>query len=150
MPKDNRNGDFFHSGRMAALPCIVCHKELNNVIEGADNQPNDGVACYTHGNYGSRVFDDLGGHHLDFNICDECLIKASEQGRVALGFLGSVVGVPLKLWTPGLEDEYPSPELKEEAIRKSKEMEAAVRKASDIGEEGWILDALNDTPKNTA
>ena len=40
-----------------ALPCIVCDKPLMNVFRGDVNQPSDGVAVTTHGNYGSRVWD---------------------------------------------------------------------------------------------
>jgi hypothetical protein len=66
-----------------ALPCLVCGKRLINVWQAAENQPNDGVACTTHSNYGSTVFDPvLSGEFLEFNLCDPCLVKAGEQGRI--------------------------------------------------------------------
>lgn len=66
-----------------ALPCIVCGTRLKNVWEDAENQPSDGVAATTHGNYGSTVFDPvLTGEFLEFNLCDSCLVKAGNQGRV--------------------------------------------------------------------
>ena len=68
-----------------ALPCIVCRRELNNVFEDLSNQPYDGVACFTGGNYGSRVFDSFDGQKLEFNVCDECLVKAGEDGLILTG-----------------------------------------------------------------
>jgi hypothetical protein len=66
-----------------ALPCIICGTSLKNVWQDAENQPNDGVACTTRGNYGSTVFDPvLSGEFLEFNLCDPCLVKAGEQGRI--------------------------------------------------------------------
>jgi hypothetical protein len=47
-----------------------------------DNQPRDGVACTTSGNYGSTVFDPMNGEFLEFNLCDPCLVAAGEKGRV--------------------------------------------------------------------
>lgn len=66
-----------------ALPCIVCGEPLKNVWEDTQNQPDDGVACTTSGNYGSTVWDPvLTGEFLEFNICDPCLVRAGQQGRV--------------------------------------------------------------------
>ena len=66
-----------------ALPCIVCGKALRNVWETVENQPDGGVACATSGNYGSKVYDPgLTGEFIEFNICDECLVRAGAQGRV--------------------------------------------------------------------
>lgn len=69
--------------RTPALSCIVCHKALVNEIDLADNQPRDGVVCNTHGNYGSRVYDSLNANeYLEFNVCDDCLVKASNRGEI--------------------------------------------------------------------
>ncbi len=68
-----------------ALPCIVCGAVLFNVYDGVTNQPNDGVACFTSGNYGSTVFDSFNGDQLTFNVCDSCLTDAGETGRVLIG-----------------------------------------------------------------
>jgi hypothetical protein len=66
-----------------ALPCIICGTRLKNVWEDAENQPNDGVACTTRGNYGSTVYDPvLTAEFLEFNICDPCLVKAAGQDRI--------------------------------------------------------------------
>ena len=66
--------------------CIVCGVELDNVDPNDDaNQPYDGVMVSTRGNYGSTVFDPENGEFLLFIVCDECLVKAGEQGRVLLG-----------------------------------------------------------------
>lgn len=65
-----------------ALPCIVCDKPLRNVFIEAGNQPRDGVCVQTRGNYGSAVWDSFDGEFLEFNICDDCLVKAGEKGQV--------------------------------------------------------------------
>lgn len=65
-----------------ALPCVVCGRTLRNVMDETDNQPSDGVVCQTRGNYGSTVFDSFNGEKLEFNLCDPCLVKADEQGRI--------------------------------------------------------------------
>ena len=87
------------------LPCIICKKGLEHILKRelerlGCNQPGDGVVCHTHGNYGSTVFDEIDGHYLEFNICDECLTKAREQGLIALG----IRPLPLRVWNEGLED----------------------------------------------
>jgi hypothetical protein len=67
----------------SALPCLVCGRALRNIFPGqVANQPRDGVACLTSGNYGSTLYDPMDGSRLEFNICDECLCRAGEQGRV--------------------------------------------------------------------
>ncbi len=106
-----------------ALPCIVCGKHLVNVFEDAENQPADGLVITTHGNYGSTVFDPMDGNFLEFNVCDECIVRAGEQGRVYTARTSKpvvlegamVVGatdadyrpVPWKRGTPLLTDVYP-------------------------------------------
>ena len=97
------------------LPCIVCKTPLRNALNDVDNQPEDGVAAQTHGNYGSTVWDSFHGEYLEFNVCDECLRAAGEAGLVhvavdkqPLNYEGFRVGyvdvtcfpVP---WTPGME-----------------------------------------------
>lgn len=64
-----------------SLPCIVCGKQLVNVL-GEGNQPEDGLACTTPGHYGSTVFDPIDGNYLEFNVCDLCMVRAGDQGRV--------------------------------------------------------------------
>jgi hypothetical protein len=65
-----------------ALPCLVCGAVLRNVLDEVDNQPDGGTACTTEGHYGSTVWDPMNGEFLEFNVCDECLTRAGEQGRV--------------------------------------------------------------------
>ena len=103
-----------------ALPCIVCGKELKNISDDVDNQPEDGLAITTLGTYGSTVFDPMDGNFLEFNICDQCIVNAGEQGRVYTArtsrpvvLEGLVVGaedtpyrpVPWKEGTPLLTDQ---------------------------------------------
>jgi hypothetical protein len=115
-----RNRDAMHrqmrkrSGGFNTLPCIICRKKLVHVEgrEGLGNHPDDGVACFSRGNYGSTVFDPMDGHFLEFNICDGCLVKAREQGLIALG----IGPAALRIWTEGLEDS-PFDEAMGRAIR---------------------------------
>lgn len=65
-----------------ALPCIICGHRLRNVTQDVENQPEEGIACISHGNYGSTVFDPMDGTFLEFNICDECLKLKGEQGVI--------------------------------------------------------------------
>lgn len=65
-----------------ALPCIVCAKPLVNVSEDADNQPYVGTSFSSHGHYGSTVWDPMDGELLEINVCDTCLLRAGEAGRV--------------------------------------------------------------------
>lgn len=70
-----------------ALPCIVCRTPLDQAMNGhqlsESNQPSDGVCASTIGNYGSTVYDSMGGtSRLVFSVCDDCLKKAGEDGIV--------------------------------------------------------------------
>ena len=65
-----------------ALPCIVCSKPLENVIEDADNQANDGICFTSFGQYGSTAFDPMDGSALEINICDACIVQAALLGQV--------------------------------------------------------------------
>lgn len=65
-----------------SFPCLVCDKTLRRAFQDYEAQPNDGVLCSTNGNYGSTIFDPMDGSELVFNICDDCLVKAGEQGRI--------------------------------------------------------------------
>lgn len=64
------------------VPCLICGLSLERVHEDADMQPSDGIYCETPGNYGSTVFDPMDGEYLAFLICDPCMTRAGEQGRV--------------------------------------------------------------------
>lgn len=66
----------------ALVPCLVCNKVLDNVMEDAENQPYEGTSFETHGHYGSTSFDPMNGSLLEINICDECLTQAGKNGKV--------------------------------------------------------------------
>lgn len=98
-----------------ALPCIACGTALRNVDpHEIENQPEEGVAFSSPGHYGSTVFDPMDGTFLEINVCDPCLVKAGEQGRVLSGRRRRPVTVerlrvgwedvdkPLVPWTEGL------------------------------------------------
>jgi hypothetical protein len=56
--------------------------------------------CGSSGNYGSTAFDPLNGENLAFNICDDCITIAGEQGRVMV-YQGSVPVVTDTVMSPG-------------------------------------------------
>lgn len=65
-----------------SFPCIICGCVLERVTPTAEGQPDDGIMCQSHGNYGSTVFDPEDLSYLAFNICDECVVEKAQQGRV--------------------------------------------------------------------
>lgn len=65
-----------------SFPCLVCGKVLTRSSDDYEAQPNDGLMCQASGNYGSTVFDPFDLSLLAFNVCDSCMVKAAEQGRV--------------------------------------------------------------------
>jgi hypothetical protein len=66
-----------------AKPCLACGRELYNVSDDSENQPYNGTTFYSHGQYGSTIYDPMDGHFLEINICDFCL--ASHPERVLEG-----------------------------------------------------------------
>lgn len=69
-----------------SLPCIVCLGRIERVIDDYELQPHDAIMCSSTGNYGSTVFDPIGEEkqQLRFNVCDNCLILAGDNGAVAI------------------------------------------------------------------
>ncbi len=63
-------------------PCIVCRKQLGNLMAPEGNQPNDGVAFTSPGHYGSAAFDPMDMTFLEINVCDDCLVAAAKDGAV--------------------------------------------------------------------
>jgi len=69
------------------IPCIVCHKELNNLDydmhdgKRVEVHPMDGLHFRTYGHYGSTVFDPMDGTSLDIAICDHCITKNIDKVR---------------------------------------------------------------------
>jgi hypothetical protein len=74
---------------MNRLPCLLCNKDLEPTVKDQSHiQPDDGIVCYSRGNYGSKIYDsiiDSDGMdcELVFNLCDDCLITASDHGKIA-------------------------------------------------------------------
>jgi len=66
------------------VKCISCDTFLQDAIpetsEGDPRQqPNYGLVCYSHGNFGSALFDPMdGASSLEFYLCDECAKKKAE------------------------------------------------------------------------
>lgn len=69
----------------AALPCLVCGRELESVAsdEQTPNHPYKGTVFTTHGHYGSTVFDSmplaLAEEYLEITVCDGCLVKHRDR-----------------------------------------------------------------------
>ena len=67
-----------------ALPCLKCGRELRQIggftWVPEDNQPDDGVEFFTHGHYGSTVFDPCDGSKVIINVCDPCVSDALKSG----------------------------------------------------------------------
>jgi hypothetical protein len=82
--------------RTASFPCLVCGRELLRTAEQMEEEPDAGVMCYTHGNYGSTVYDPFDGEYLAFNICDPCLVAAGEAGRL----MATRASRPIKAYIP--------------------------------------------------
>ncbi len=70
-----------------SLPCIKCGKPLDNVDEGAENQPYGGTEFVAYGHYGSTIHDPIGEARekclvLVVNICDTCIMRAVDDAVV--------------------------------------------------------------------
>ena len=85
-----------------ALPCVRCDSPLENVFDDAENQPHAGLAFTSAGHYGGTLFDPMDGSYIEISLCDKCLAKMRDAGRVLYGrkskpviYQGDVVG-----WTP--------------------------------------------------
>jgi hypothetical protein len=86
---------------MITLDCIVCRKALEPMREDpeAENQPEEGLAFTTHGHWPSSIIDIFDGIYLEINVCNTCLLKAAEEGRVAVGE-SDKQNTSLKPWRP--------------------------------------------------
>lgn len=72
---------------MIANFCFVCDKELQLVDPGFKEdsaQCNDALMFSSSGNYGSTVYDPIGGRtELLINICDACIVLKKDRVLVA-------------------------------------------------------------------
>lgn len=64
--------------------CIVCGVELDRLWDEDVSTPKGGLSFQTHGHYGSSAFDPMDTRLLQVNVCDTCIRRAAEQGRVLL------------------------------------------------------------------
>lgn len=93
---------------MSPLPCVVCGKQLESVGGSGNpevpNHPYAGTIFYSHGHYGSTVWDPMSGgageQFLELNLCDDCLTKAAKQGTVLLGKTHTKKTTTLGPWDP--------------------------------------------------
>ena len=93
------------------LPCIACGKENEPVGFNETefcNQPYGATSFNSWGHYGSTVFDPMGsGVFLEINICDGCMVRLADEGKIYLVENGQVKREPNKysIWNPR-EDDY--------------------------------------------
>lgn len=81
------------------LPCIVCKKNLKPATPFEHNQPHQGLEFTSLGHYGGTIFDPMDGSSLAINVCDDCLLRAGQDGHVLL--CQKPVVAPLrKMWKP--------------------------------------------------
>lgn len=81
-----------------AQPCIICERELRNVMEDCDNQPYNGTTFQSQGHYGSTIFDPMDGLYLELNICDPCLVE--KRALILEGKKTTTVTWKLTPWQP--------------------------------------------------
>jgi hypothetical protein len=62
------------------MQCIACYRDLENECAPGGNQPIGGLAFFTSGHWPSAVLD--GACTIEINVCDGCLEKAADAGRV--------------------------------------------------------------------
>lgn len=67
---------------VSKLECIVCKKQLENIMEERGVQPDSGLSFLTYGHYGSTVFDPMDGSFIEIVVCDDCVQSAIDNGRV--------------------------------------------------------------------
>lgn len=92
---------------MKPLPCIICGKQLEEVIPGTINQPYQGTAFESRGHYGSTVWDPAfsSSDYLSIVICDECLKQAAEKKLVLhIHPHSQQVDYDAKPWDPSEDD----------------------------------------------
>ena len=61
------------------VDCLICGAAVQRVDRDSPTQPYGGTSFYSHGNYGSTVFDPFDGQYLHVIICDPCLTSRMEQ-----------------------------------------------------------------------
>lgn len=81
------------------MKCFRCDKTLESVFGDDTEQPYAATSFYSHGQYGSTVFDPMNSHEsLQIHICDECLVK--NHGEVKLLTKSTHVTYVSEPWTP--------------------------------------------------
>jgi hypothetical protein len=94
------------TAKAPAIFCLVCKRTLKQ-HDGLSAQPaipHDGLIVEIPGNYGSRVYDAMGGDRLITYLCDDCL-----KTKATAGLVMEVSGAPrdrvviVTTWNPQLE-----------------------------------------------
>lgn len=82
--KTGSSGRTYHLDGEGTPACLVCGAELPRAWEEDVSTPNGGLSFQTHGHYGSSAFDPMDSRLLQINVCDPCIRRGAEQGRVLL------------------------------------------------------------------
>lgn len=61
------------------MKCFKCDKTLERAFKDEDTQPWGATSFFSHGQYGSTVFDPMDESYLGVYICDECLVDNAQK-----------------------------------------------------------------------
>lgn len=61
------------------MKCFKCGKVLERVFKDFEDQPWGATCFYSHGQYGSTVFDPMDDSYLGIYICDECMVENAQD-----------------------------------------------------------------------
>jgi hypothetical protein len=70
------------------LPCIKCGEVPESAYPQAlemgepYNHPYAATVFYSHGQYGSTVWDEMGRDVIEINVCDKCLLEEAAKGNI--------------------------------------------------------------------
>lgn len=81
------------------MKCFKCGKVLERVFSDLEYQPYGATSFYSHGQYGSTVFDPMDESYLGIYICDECMVENAQdvvEWRPSRESVSDTGGV----WTP--------------------------------------------------
>lgn len=86
------------------MKCFKCDKVLERAFEDVEHQPWGATSFYSHGQYGSTVFDPMDDSYLGIYICDECMVEnAQEVVKWEAAPALSSAAPKLGTWTPPYE-----------------------------------------------
>jgi hypothetical protein len=95
------------------LPCIRCGKQPVLAVPAAvienfgdrHNQPYEATVFYSHGQYGSTVWDEMGRDVIEINVCDKCLLEEAAKGNILRVTVHTERTQTAVLWVPSQLEE---------------------------------------------